>query len=67
MEDSDIEKLIIDKVDIFWKAIEGGSSRSGQVCVLLFYFESLSIQSAAVLDDCYIFRETIKENMVLGC
>lgn len=31
MDDPDTEQLINEKVDMFWKAIEGGTSKRGQV------------------------------------
>ena len=31
MADPDTEQLVNDKVDVFWKGIEGGASKRGQV------------------------------------
>jgi len=36
--DPEIERLINDRVHAFWKAIEGGSSKRGQVCFFLPIF-----------------------------
>lgn len=33
-----MEELVNEKVDAFWRGVEGGASKRGQVCLALFAF-----------------------------
>lgn len=35
VDDADMTQLVEDKVDAFWKAVEGGASKRGQVSIVL--------------------------------
>lgn len=57
-----MEQLVNEKVDAFWKGIEGGINKRGQVHGLFFRIPTKFDLPAS--DPCHLFREASKEILV---
>jgi hypothetical protein len=63
--DPEMEQLIAERVDTFWKGIEGGANKRGQVSLILSAFKH-TLKLLKCIDNCYLLREATKEIMVPG-
>jgi hypothetical protein len=61
-----MEQLVTEKVDIFWKGIESGANKRGQVSLLVCLRCIFSIHFILHSDDRNIFGEKGKEVLVSG-
>jgi hypothetical protein len=60
-----MEQLIAERVDTFWKGIEGGANKRGQVSPILSAFKH-TLKRLERTDYRYLLREATKEIVVPG-